>query len=70
MIPLHCFRSEVAFGYAESSFSAPAVQRSSPNPNPHNTWYMNLRLVISKQSSHQPIRLRSTGNRAYRNNCG
>ena len=28
--PLHCFRSEVAFGYASSNFSAPAVQRNHP----------------------------------------
>lgn len=35
----------VAADCAESSFSAPAVQRSSPNPNLHNDWYRNLMLV-------------------------
>ena len=45
--PLGCFRSGVGFGYASANSSAPAAQRSSPNPDLHNGWYRNLMLVTS-----------------------
>ena len=44
--PLRCFRSEVAFGYASSNFSAPAVQRNYPTRTlitPGTRWQADVR---------------------------